>query len=592
MAISIQVRPRSANERARATQVLSKAPRAVGITFADDGWLSAALWTSGRIPVWCNDADPSHAQGVLKQLGLPPLGECQPDAFINADLALDRECTPAVGALAAPEGKQPLVTILVCTFNRAHMISDALDSARIQTWPREIIVVNDGSDDGTQELLDQLDGTDGIRVIHQENGGKPSALNVGLAAAKGEAVLVLDDDDRLMPGALHVLATALFKNPLVGCLIGDTLVFQGETGEAKNYRPASRVGPGTAEHMLLKQVPGMPGASLIRMSTQRAAGRYDPQLIRGQDMDMYLRLSRAGDIQSIPIPTFWYRAHDGLRGSAAGQWKKSDRALHDDRFMACVTPVFERRYREMGVIEDRTLSHSWALGLHLRRLTPLAKAELNRWPGPHTQREAWIREQLGLPSNTRDYQESVLVIDDGDPGALEDALYRYAPGRSVWVNLEVPRDPLGNIRLFWPGNYGAREDLKQWFRGPGKIHLRLSSAPDWKPPPIDSARWFPELSSRDAVLTVAAALDWPEPTHRRAGLRVPLHPLVNRTREARALLRQGNADEALKVILPIIRAFPMWPGGWKLAGEGFLARGEHERAHQWLSRVEALRSAS
>ena len=592
MAISTSVRPRAANERARVTQLLAKAPRVVGITFADDGWLAATLWASGRMPVWCCDADPAPANAVLERLGLPQLGSEQPEAYVSAELCLDREVTPAVAALPAPDGEQPLVTILICTYNRAHMIMDALNSAIIQSWPREIVVVNDGSDDGTRELLDPLDGRNGIRVIHQPNGGKPHALNAGLAAAKGQAVLVLDDDDHLTPGALHVLATALFSNPLLGCVIGDTMVFDGETGEPLKYRPATRVPPAVAEHALIQQVPGMPGASLIRMSTQRAAGNYDPKLIRGQDMDMYLRLSRAGDIQGIPIPTFWYRSHDGLRGSAAGQWKKSDRAHHDDRFMACVSPVFARRFAELGEIPDRALSHSWALGLHLRRLSDLATTELNRWPGPHSQREAWIRKQVGLPSQIRTDAESLLIVDDGDPGALQQTLHNHANGKNVWVNLEVPRDPLGHVRLFWPGTYGARERLHEWFKGPGAIHLRLSSDPKWAPPAIDSVRWFPDLGSIDSALALTAALGWPEPERPRLGLRSTPHPLVVRAREARSLLDSNQAESALKVILPILRAFPTWPGAWRLAAEGFALRGDPHKAQEWFDRVESIRSAS
>jgi len=485
-----------------------------------------------------------------------------------------------------------LVTILICTYNRAHLISEALKSARDQTWPREIIVVNDGSSDGTREVLSAVDGVDGIRVIHQENGGKPTALNAGLAMARGEAVLVLDDDDRLMPGALHILATALFNNPLAGCVIGDTLVFEDKTNNPLLYKPSTRVGPGTAEHMILQNVPGMPGASLVRMSTQRVSGPYSSDLIRGQDMDMFLRLSRGGDIQGVPIPTFWYRSHDELRGSAAGQWRKSDWSHHEDRFMDCVSPVFEKRYREMGVIKDRGLGHSWAIGLHLRRLDALAIEELNRWPAPHTQREAWIREQLGLASTLREATESLLVIDDGNPGALEDTLYRHAKDRSIWVNLQVPRDPLGRVRLFWPGNYGARQNNSQWFQGPGAIHIRLSSDPFWTPPPIDSARWIPNLPGINGVLALAAAMDWPAPSEPRRGLAKTQHPHVDDCRQARMFLQERRPVEALRIILTLVRAMPMWPGGWKLASEGFLMQGKEEQAHMWLERIQRIRSAS
>ena len=592
MAISIPVRPRAQTERARAIQLLANAPRVVGISFADDGWLSAALWSSGRVPVWCNDADPTPVNALLQSVGLPPLGNESPETLVDAQYQLDRPCTPDAGPLPPPKQDVPLVTILICTYNRAHMIEEALSSARQQTWPREIVVVNDGSTDGTHELLDGLDGQDGIRVLHKNNGGKPTALNAGLAASKGEAVLVLDDDDKLMPGALHVLGTALFNNPMLGCVIGDTLVFKGDTGEPSKYRPATRVGPGTAEHMILQQVPGLPGASLIRMSTQRAVGSYDPQLIRGQDMDMYLRLSRAGDIQGVPLPTFWYRSHDGLRGSSTGQWKKSNRALHDDRFMACVTPTFEQRYREMGEISDRTLSHSWALGLHLRRLPKLAINELQRWKAPHNEREAWVRNLVGMPSKLAKPNQSLLVIDDGNPGALEDTLYRHAKDRSLWVNLEVPRDPLGSVRLFWPGNYGARENLGSWFKGPGDIHLRLSSDPTWEPPSLNSATWIPDLPSVQALFALCAALDWTRPEAHRKGLEHKMSDIVLQICKARALLNARDANAALQVILPVVRALPTWPGGWKLAGEGFMLRGDERLAKQWLDRIENIRSAS
>ena len=591
MAISLGLRPRNDSERRRVHALVHDAPAVVGIGSPDDGWLAAIMWISGRTPVWCNDGDPSHAEFVLKTLGLPPLGKGRPEAIINGDLKLDRAAVPGHSKLPQPSGEQPVVTILICTYNRRHMIEEAIASARAQTWPREILIVNDGSNDGTDELLDTLNGVDGIRVIHKPNGGKPSALNVGIKAAEGEALIVLDDDDRLCPGALHVLGRLMVDHPEASVISGDTICFHGDTGRPKVYMPATRLPPKTAQQSVVQQVPAMPGASLIRMRAQKEAGLYDLSLIRGQDMDMYLRLSWVGDLLTVPLPTFFYRAHDGLRGSAAGQWRRSDMAHHTDRFMSCVTPTFEARYREVSPITDREFGHCWALGLHLRRLPEAAKAEMLRWPAPHTEREVWMREQVGVPSTLHKPSETLLVVDDGDEGALEQTLEQHLRGQALWVNLEVPRDPLGHVRLYWSGEYTARADLSEWCKGPGSVSVRLTSAPDWCPPSISSVRWFPRIPSVDAVLALAAALAWTPPARSRPGLRQSLHPFAAAAIATREHLEASEPDHALARLLPILKASPDWPGGWKLAGEAFALRDDHVKAQTWFDRIERMQAA-
>jgi hypothetical protein len=336
---------------------------------------------------------------------------------------------------------------------------------------------------------------------------------------------------------------------------------------------------------VLQQIPALPGAALVRMSAQKQAGSYDPELVRGQDMDMFLRLSQVAPMAAVPLPTFLYRAHDGARGKKGAQWHKADWATHQERFFGYVQPTFIQRYREARPIKDRALGHSWALGLHLRQLPELALTEALQWPGPHTRREAWIREQLGLESVTHSPAEAVLVVDDGDPGALEATLHRHADGRAVWVNLEVPRDPLGKIRLYWPGEYGAREKLHRWMTHPGTIHLRLASDPDWTPPPLSDPGWLPDLPAVDATLAIAAALGWPAPIRRRQGHRAPIHPIVSQSWAARKALDGNDGTLALQTLVPILRAMPAWPGAWHMAAQAYTLVGEKERAAECAERI-------
>ena len=153
----------------------------------------------------------------------------------------------------------------------------------------------------TDETARVLDAMDEVRVIHQENKGKPCALNAGLKRVRGEAVLVLDDDDLLLPGALNVLGHALFQDPSLAVVYGDSILFE-DSGERFSYWPGLRYPSDMMQAAVLQQIPCATGATLIRMSVQREVGEYDERLKRGEDMTM-LRLSQHGRME-VPLPTF------------------------------------------------------------------------------------------------------------------------------------------------------------------------------------------------------------------------------------------------------------------------------------------------
>jgi hypothetical protein len=201
-----------------------------------------------------------------------------------------------------------------------------------------------------------------------------------------------------------------------------------------------------------------------------------------------------------------------------------------------------------------------------------------------------MRDQVGVKSTVGSAESTLIVVDDGDPGALEATLEKHAKSHELWINLEVPRDPLGHIRLYWQGEYAARQRLHSWCTAKGPIHLRLSSAPDWSPPPIPSLSWLPDFPAVDAVLAVSAPFDWGIPSRTRHGLRSPLHPFVVELWKCREFLNRGEPDAALAKLLPVLKAMPTWPGVWKLAAEAFQARGDMEKAQQSFKRIERLQS--
>lgn len=560
MSLPTGLRPRSAREREKLAGLLRRAPHRVAVPAIDDGWLSVNLRISGRVPV----VAPEHRERidtVLARFGLPTCDVGASDACLTPTLELVGASPHEQRPLPPADG--PLVSILICTFNRRHVIEQAIASARAQSWPCEIVVVNDGSSDGTRELLDAQEG---LVVRHKENGGKPTALNLALEVARGEAVLVLDDDDELLPGAVQVLAHALFGNPSLGMVFGDTVSFDGDTGDVRTWIPASRMPVGRSFESILTTIPGMPGACLIRRRTQDAAGRYDRELVRGQDMDMYLRLARVAPFASLPFATFLYRVHDGPRGSATGQW---NREQHDERFRSFVQPTFLARLEAYGPGQG-DLRYTWAMGLHRRGLTSEARKLIRREKGPYSPRQAWIRREVGLKGRSRPTGRALVVVHDGEPGALEETLARHAQlDRDLWVMLEVPCDPLGPVRFFWEGTYGAGGDLRTWLGHADEVHLRLTSSPDWTPPPLAGAHALLNGRASSAVHAICAALGWPEPDRRRSFQSPALEGTAARLVEARQRLREGRPAEALGLLEPVLAANAEWPLAWRFAAEIF-----------------------
>ncbi|MEE8467394.1 MAG: glycosyltransferase, partial [Planctomycetota bacterium] len=106
---------------------------------------------------------------------------------------------------------EPELTVLICTYQRRETLVRCLDSFCAQTSPHgsfELVVVNDGSTDGTAEYLDEREFDVPVQIVHRENGGLSAARNSGLEVARGRIVLLVNDDTIATPGlvAAHLAA--------------------------------------------------------------------------------------------------------------------------------------------------------------------------------------------------------------------------------------------------------------------------------------------------------------------------------------------------------------------------------------------------
>jgi glycosyltransferase involved in cell wall biosynthesis len=126
--------------------------------------------------------------------------------------------------VAVPAGAWPAVSVIVPAYNVEPYVREAVESAVAQTVPpHEILVVNDGSTDGTGAVLDAVAREHAsVRVIHQDNGGPAVARNTAIEVATGEFLTFLDADDAMVPDRIEGQVGYLLAHPDTDVVIGAT----------------------------------------------------------------------------------------------------------------------------------------------------------------------------------------------------------------------------------------------------------------------------------------------------------------------------------------------------------------------------------
>ncbi|WP_242671953.1 glycosyltransferase family 2 protein [Stutzerimonas kirkiae] len=206
-------------------------------------------------------------------------------------------------------GDAPLISIVVPCFNAMRYLDESLRSIYAQDYPNfEVIVVDDGSSDGSLERLRELQAEYDFQLFSQTNAGVSAALNHGLQHARGVYVATPDLDDIMLPHSLGLRARYLDEHPEVGC-VGALVTYIDPDGRTLKEQSASVVREWSFEEIFCEaMVIGAP-VSLYRMDVLRQVGFYDPQ-IRVQDFQMTLRISAAGHpTHVLPVVVTRYRRH-------------------------------------------------------------------------------------------------------------------------------------------------------------------------------------------------------------------------------------------------------------------------------------------
>ncbi|MDC0840477.1 glycosyltransferase [Limnospira maxima] len=203
--------------------------------------------------------------------------------------------------------QHPRVSVIIPVYNGDRFLGEAIESVLSQTYQDyEIIVVDDGSTDGTSEVVASLG--DKIRYFHQENQGSAVARNLGIHQAKGELIAFLDADDFwLLPEKLAQQVSLFDQQPNLAIVQTGWRIVDELRNQIIDVEPWHKVPELTLESWL-RYKPIKTSSLLVTKNSLEKAGGFDRELRQSHDVDLVLRLALMGC-----EATWWPRVAVGYR---------------------------------------------------------------------------------------------------------------------------------------------------------------------------------------------------------------------------------------------------------------------------------------
>ena len=243
-----------------------------------------------------------------------------------------------------PEAGQPLISVIIPAYNAAATIEAAIQSVLHQTYPhRELIVVDDGSVDGTAERVHAFG--DRVRYVHQEHRGPGAARNRGIAEARGTFVALLDADDLWLPQKLERQLAVLQHEPALDVVQCSAYL----VNDALEVVAVGRCRPGRATYLdalFFRSLPALASTLLARKRCLEDIGGFSTD--REEVWDVACRLLHRHQLHSLPDCLVLYRQHAGNRSHDVESFRDSGIRTLQRVFADPTLPAAIRR-REMQI---------------------------------------------------------------------------------------------------------------------------------------------------------------------------------------------------------------------------------------------------
>lgn len=296
------------------------------------------------------------------------------------------------------DGERGLASVVIPTYNRASLLTRAVRSVLGQTHrPLEVVVVDDGSDDETPQILEGLAreaAAQSVRFEHRrtDRAGAPAARNVGARSSRGEFLQFLDSDDELLPKKIS-RCVAMLEEPHLAFCSTDYVERDVERADSDTRTYLRRRSSDPADHLLHNKL-NTP-APLYRRSALAEVGPWDESLDIWQDTDFTLRVLLAGlegawieeplvvvhatrdSIMRQDLERVWPAM---VRSIAAMERRAEDAGRLDARFRAAAgrrLAAISRRLARAGLASASRAVHRAAMGRMPSRLRWKYKA--HRW---------------------------------------------------------------------------------------------------------------------------------------------------------------------------------------------------------------------
>lgn len=201
----------------------------------------------------------------------------------------------------------PKVSVIICVYNGEHTIGRAIESVLKQTFTAfELLIINDGSRDGTLEVISQY--TDRrIQVFSYANAGLATSRNRGLAIATGDYISFLDADDLWSSDKLESQLRVLEETPEAA--VAYSWVDRIDEGDRVICPGGHHTATGDVlANLLLADITDSGSNALIRSAALREVGNYEESMRSGQDWDMAIRLAARYQFAVVPRSQVFYRA--------------------------------------------------------------------------------------------------------------------------------------------------------------------------------------------------------------------------------------------------------------------------------------------
>ena len=236
------------------------------------------------------------------------------------------------------------VSINLCCYNGERYLAETLSSIAVQDYPDwELVIVNDGSTDGTDAIIQRFMSA-GLPIVYhaQENQGLGASRNTALAHSSGALIAFIDQDDLWHSSKLSK-QVPLFNDPTVGLVYCDAIFFN-DSGQSKRYRAGDPPPTGRCFSLLLTDYRlSLPTVMIRKAAVDALSYPFDPRFNLIEEADLFRRIAYHWNLAMVPQPLAKWRVHGG-----SWTWRRFHRFSEETDMMLAsyesLWPDFRRRH--------------------------------------------------------------------------------------------------------------------------------------------------------------------------------------------------------------------------------------------------------